>query len=115
MDDMTLELERAIASLTEKHFPLVEVRRRSNEDPWITRGIRRLWKRKIRYYKRVGKSDRWWATEEKLQRAIAESKEEFVNRLLLEGSNGDHFTLRQGDWRPRQRPNHGVWLTSTSE
>ena len=91
VDNMTLELEGAIASLTEKHFPLTRVRRRSNEDPWITRGIRRLWKKKIRYYKQAGKSKKWWAAEEKLQLAISKSKEEFVEKLLLEGSNGRSF------------------------
>ena len=48
VDAMALQLEKKIAELTEKHFPLRRDRRRSNEDPWITRGIRRLWKRKLR-------------------------------------------------------------------
>ena len=91
VDFMAGELERALATLTERHFPLVRVRRRSNEDPWITRSIRRLWKRKIRLYKKGGKSDQWWATDNKLQEAIATAKEKFVEKILLEGTNGRSF------------------------
>ena len=54
VDEMWRVMEITIAKLTEKHFPLVRVRKRSNESPWITRGIRRLWKRKIRIYKKGG-------------------------------------------------------------
>lgn len=67
---MAMELERKIAELTEKHFPLRRDRRRSYEDPWITRGIRRLWKRKLRIYKKDGRSNAWWATDAKQQEAI---------------------------------------------
>ena len=91
VDLMADELENAIAALTEKHFPLVRVRRRSNEDPWITRRIRRLWKRKIRLYKKNGKSQAWWDTDLTLQREIASSKEAFVERMLEDGNNGRPF------------------------
>ena len=55
VDSMAGELERVLATLTERHFPLVRVRRRSNENPWITRSICRLWKKKIRQNKKGGK------------------------------------------------------------
>ena len=91
VDDMATELEQKIIELTEKHFPLQRVRRRSNEDPWITRHIRRLWKRKLRLYKKEGRSQAWWATDEMLQDAIADSKEAFVERLLEDGGSGKSF------------------------
>ena len=56
---MAMELEEVIGKLTDRHFPLVSVRRRSNEDPWIRKTIRRLWKKKIRIYKKFGKSQSW--------------------------------------------------------
>ena len=90
-DGMALRLEQKIATLTDTHFPLRRDRRRSNEDPWITRGIRRLWKKKLRIYKRGGRSDAWWATDAVLQNAIAESKENYVERLLEDGGNSRSF------------------------
>ena len=90
-DAMALRLEQKLAELTNKHFPLRRDRRRSNEDPWITRGIRKLWKRKIRIYKKNGRSDAWWNTDDKLQRAIEESKEAYVERLLEDGGNSRSF------------------------
>ena len=62
-----------------------------NEDPWITRSIRRLWKKKIRQYKKGGKNEQWWATDNKLQEAIATAKHEYVEKLLLEGTSGRSF------------------------
>ena len=91
VDGMALELEKAIAELTDRHFPMVRVRRRSNEDPWITRHIRRLWKKKIRIYKKFGKSQSWWETDRRLQEEIAQAKEAFVERLLEDGNNGRPF------------------------
>ena len=90
-DGMAAVLEEAIAALTERHFPLVRTRRRSNEDPWITRSIRRLWKKKIRIYKKFGKSQSWWETDHKLQEEIRNAKEFFVERLLDDGNNGRPF------------------------
>ena len=91
VDSMAAELEKVLGTLTERHFPLMRVRRRSNEDPWITRAIRRLWKKKIRHYKKGGKNEQWWATDRKLQDAITTAKEEYVEKLLQAGSSGRSF------------------------
>ena len=91
VEEMVDRLEKVTAALTEKHFPLVRVRKRSNEDPWITRSIRRLWKKKVRIYKKYGKSAAWWETDRILQDEINESKEAFVDRLLADGGNGRTF------------------------
>ena len=56
---MAMRLEQKIAALADTHFPLRRNRRRSNEDPWITRGIRRLWKKKLIIYKKGGRNDAW--------------------------------------------------------
>lgn len=82
VDDMTAQLEAKIEELTEVHFPKRRVRRMSNEDPWITRRIRRLWKRKVRLYRKGGQCQRWWATDRELQLSLAESREAYVERLL---------------------------------
>ena len=88
---MTSAMEEAISKLTEKHFPLARVRKRSNEAPWVTRHIRRLWKRKLRLYKDGGRCDRWWDTDRQLQQRIAESREAFVERMLEEGNSSRSF------------------------
>ena len=90
-DGMALALERVIKDLTDKHFPLVRVRKRSNEAPWITKTIRRLWKRKIRLYKKAGRCQAWWDTDRILQTKIDEAKNGFVDRILEEGGAGKTF------------------------
>ena len=87
-DQMTEKFEEIVSELTEKHFPLVRVRKRSNESPWITRHIRRLWKRKIRAYNKEGKSEKYWEIERTLQEQISSSREAFVERMLEEGNSG---------------------------
>ena len=91
VDDMWGQLEGVIDKLTECHFPLVRVRKRSNESPWITWGIRRLWKKKIRVYKKEGKSQNWWDVDRVLQEKIDKSRAEFVEKILDEGNSGRSF------------------------
>ena len=91
VDGMAAALEASIRELTKKHFPLARVRKRSNESPWITRAIRRLWKRKIRLYKKAGKCQAWWDTDRLLQAKIAESRNNFVDRMIEEGCTGKSF------------------------
>lgn len=88
---MTHILEETICSQTNKHFPLAKVRKRSSESPWITRNIRKLWKRKIRLYKEKGKNQALWGTERKLQEKIEAAKSGFVDLLLEEGKLGRSF------------------------
>ena len=90
-DQMSVRLEEVVRRLTDKNFPLVRVRKRSNEAPWITRAIKRLWKRKIRLYKKGGRSQAWWETDAELQRRIGESRINFVDKILEEGCNGGSF------------------------
>ena len=84
-------LESVIRELTDKHFPLVRVRKRSNEDPWIHQGIRRLSKKKIRIYKKSSRSQAWWDTDSLLQREINDSKETYVEKMLSQGNSGKSF------------------------
>ena len=67
---MATTLSEVIVSLTEKHFPLVWVRKRSNESLWI----RKLWRRKIRLCRKGGRSDAWWQTDRIMQEKINESR-----------------------------------------
>ena len=67
---------------------------RSNEAPWITRAIQRLWKRKIRLYKKAGRCQAWW--DKTLQAKINESRNGFVDRILEEGGTGKTFYAATG-------------------
>ena len=91
VDTMWEVVRKAIDVLTEQHFPLVRVRKRSNESLWITRGIRRLWKKKIRIYKKEGRSQAWWDTDAIIQGKIEDSRNAFVEKILEEGNAGRSF------------------------
>ena len=91
VDMMAAKLREVIDCLTDKHFPLERIRKRSNESPWITRKIRRLWKRKVRIYKKGGRSQTWWDTDRTLQASLSEARTSFVDRMLEEGTTGKSF------------------------
>ena len=78
---MAERLETIIGELTDRHFPLVRVRKRSN-GLMITKTIRRLWKRKVRLFKKGRRTDAWWETDWALQTRVEEARNSFVERLL---------------------------------
>ena len=84
-------MQKVVAELTDTHFPLLRLRKRSNELPWITKKIRKLWKRKVRLYKKKGGSDAWWETDRQLQECIEEARTGFVDRMLEDGNRGQSF------------------------
>ena len=80
--------EAVISGLTDTYFPLVRTRKHSTEAPWITHQIRKLWKKKLRLYKKRGKCRRWHENNTELQESIIESREEFVEAMLGQGAKG---------------------------
>ena len=91
VDTMAGKLREVIGGLTDKHFPMERIRKRSNESPWITRKIRRLWKRMVRIYKKGGRTQGWWDTDRALQARLGEARNSFVDRMLEEGTTGKSF------------------------
>ena len=84
VDEMVEVFENTVEEITNANFPLISTRRRSNEDPWITLGVRRRVKRKKRLYRQSGRTRRWRAADEALQEEVRVKKEEFVEKLLTE-------------------------------
>ena len=81
-DELLGEFNAEIARLTDKHFPLVTIRKRSNEKPWITNGIRRRAKKKKMIYREQGRSQAWRRADARLQAEINLKKQEFVEEVL---------------------------------
>ena len=105
---MATSLERVVGELTERHFPLVRIRKRSTEHPWITRAVRRLWRRKIRIYRKEGRSQAWWRTDGILQEKLRDARNSFVEVLLEDGNSGRSFysatkklagATKAGEWK----------------
>ena len=74
-----------------RNYRWVAKLRRTNEDPWMTRKIRRLWKKKIRVYRKWGKCEKWHHVDRVLQQEIEEAKAFYVDKLLEDGGNGRSF------------------------
>ena len=74
VDGLVRHFTEKVEVLTDKHFPLQTTRRRSNEHPWITNGIRRRAKRKKRLFRRTGRLAAWKRAEESMLRERIKSK-----------------------------------------
>ena len=86
-DELVNRLEGKLMEMVDRLFPAVTSRRRSNDKPWITNGIRRLAKKKAAKFKREGKSPGWWEMERKMQRLLFTSRSEFVARARKGGTS----------------------------
>ena len=86
--------ERILKDLTDRHFPLVKIRCRSNEPPWITNGIRRLARLKRRVYKRENKSRLWKTLDSRTQELIAASKEKYVDNATAAGPKAFYSAVK---------------------
>ena len=91
VDEMVEELEKRIVSLTDRHFPMVTIRARSNEKPWVTNGIRRRSKKKKRVYREEGRSPRWRGLCEEMEEEIRQKKSAFVDKVLEDGNTGKSY------------------------
>ena len=91
-EELVRAFEAHIGNLTEKHFPMKTARRRSNEAPWITNGIRRLFKLKMRVFKRERKSPLWRRLRDELWAKLEESRSLFVDRIEESGSTKAYYT-----------------------
>ena len=86
-DVLVSRFEEWNATTTDELFPLRTIRCRSNEDPWITDGIRKISGHKKRVYKREGKSRHWRILDDRMQRLLEDSKSTFVNNIEKSGAN----------------------------
>ena len=94
-DSLVREFTGKIGQMTNRHFPLQTIRRRSNEHPWITNGIRRRAKRKKRLYRRTGRSEAWRRAEESMIREVASKRQQFVDKILNLPSKSYYAAVRQ--------------------
>ena len=91
-DHLVDQFENYTAALTDELFPLRKVRRRSNEKPWVTDGVRRISRQKKRVYKREGKSRMWERLQEELTAKLDHSRSQFVQKARSGGMNtGAYF------------------------
>ena len=104
-DELVAAFEEKTSEMMNRLFPLTSTRHRSNEDPWITDGIRKLAKRKARVYRREKKSDYWQALQRRLSKLIFYSKQQFIARVRQGGTSTKAYfrAVRQlGGSQPRE-------------
>ena len=104
------KLHEKLAEWMDKCFPYKQVRRRSNEDPWITNSIRRKIRARLRIFLREGRSGRWKAVNKEIRRLIREEKKKYVGRTVdkckVTGNNSAYYRVVK-ELNTKNRP--GPW------
>ena len=102
-DDLVHRFESYTCGLVDELFPVITCRRRSNEKPWITRGMRRLARRKRREYRLNGKSQRWFRLQERMDELMADSKLMYVERVKAGGQRAYFNAIKQLNCKEKPR------------
>ena len=75
------KLNFVLQHLYDKHFPLITVKTRSCDPPWITKRIKRKIRNRKREFARSGRSARWRKKKEECDRMIEESKKAYIEKV----------------------------------
>ena len=94
-DRALASFESTLQEITDRCFPLMWSRRRSNEDPWITNGIRRRARRKRRLYRRRGRNRTWRRADAAVQAEINAKKQEFIEKLIQDPGKSYYRAVKQ--------------------
>ena len=86
---MVEALHSLLREWVDECFPLRPIRHRSNEDPWITNGIRRKIRMCLRIFLREGRSRKWKKINKEIRKMIKAKKLEYVDSVVELGRAGD--------------------------
>ena len=80
-DELIDTFQSKMGEITDRLFPLKTVRYRSNDPPWVTDGIRKLSKQKMRVFRGEGKTPFWTRLRDRMIALTEASRENFANNL----------------------------------
>ena len=100
---MTIKLHRQLNDWMDQCYPMVTLRRRTNEDPWITNGIRKKIRMRNAIYRREGRSRRWRRLDKHIKALIKQKKKEFV-QLSKKDCRSFFRSVKQLNTKDRPKP-----------
>ena len=80
VDLMVHEFQSILERIVSQCFSWKRVRRKSNEAPWLTDGLRHLVKKRLSIFRSEGRSVRWKILDTSIKRSILIRKVEFFDR-----------------------------------
>ena len=102
-----LAYQRAINMAVETCFPLITMRRKSTDPPWINNKARRLMRRKKAEYRNHGRSKHWRRMRHQLEKLLKERKKKYESsqKIRLLASDGErHFFKNVKNYQNKSRP-----------
>ena len=77
-NDMAIRLQQVLDDLMNRHFPMKTVRKKDSDLPWFNNTAKKMTRKKNAIYKAEGKSDRWMAMQEKVERYLDNGRQNFL-------------------------------------
>ena len=91
---MTVEFHRVLEDMMNKCYAWKRVRRKSNDKPWLTDGLRKSMKKRAAIFRESGRCKRWRRLDKAIRKTLAYRKSNYnkVQKFKLEASG------RTGQW-----------------
>ena len=99
--------QRLVDGAVERFFPLITVRRKSTDLPWLNAKARRWIKRRKAIYRKEGRSSAWKTINKRIEKLLGERKkkyEESQKLVLLADDAIRHFWKNCKNYRSKDRP-----------
>ena len=99
--------QREVVGAMEACFPLITVKRKSTDPPWINGAIRRKLQKRRGVYRREGRASKWKRLKKATERMIEKRKEKYVlsQKDALLAKDGDrNFFKNVKNYQSHERP-----------
>ena len=78
-NNMAVHLQVALDGLMDRHFPMKTIKKKDSDLPWFNETARKMTKKKQAIYKSEGKSERWVAISEKVDKYLEKGRTNFLS------------------------------------
>ena len=87
--------QETVTSALERYFPLVRVRRKTTDCPWISKGVIKMIRNRKEIYQREGFSQKWDTLREVIEKKIRDRREKYLQSqrdcLLVDDARRNFF------------------------
>ena len=104
---MVVELDRCLGEALDECFPIVTTRRRPNDLPWMTKGIRKKIDQRKSIFKQEGSSPRCKRLKELTKKILTQRKQAFIEDIkkkACETNNTKYYYEAVKMLRDKEKP-----------
>ena len=104
--EKAVQYQKLVNGAIESCFPLITVRRKSTDPPWVNARLRKLMRKQKAIYKAQGRSMEWRKVRQKISRVLRERREKYEKsqKIKLLADDGErHFFKNVRNYQSKER------------